>query len=129
MKIRIFTVFLTGVLLLAGCGTSAAANRLDAAEDALENRVDAIEDAVENVVSPTAGRTDPGSAAITREEAEAIALEHAGFTAGQVSRLRTEYEIDDGVARYEVTFRQGRWEYDYEISAETGVILSYDRDD
>lgn len=66
---------------------------------------------------------------LTKEDAQAIALKHAGFTAEQVTGLRTEYEIDDGIARFEVQFRQGRWEYDYEINATTGQILSYDRDD
>lgn len=65
---------------------------------------------------------------ITREEAEAIALNHAGFTADQVKWLRTNYELDDGIHQYEVEFHQGPWEYDYEINAKTGEILSYDRD-
>lgn len=65
---------------------------------------------------------------LTKEQAEAIALKAAGFTADQVSRLRTEYEIDDGIPRFEVQFRQGHWKYDYEIHAQTGEILSYDRD-
>lgn len=68
-------------------------------------------------------------ALLSREQAQAIALAHAGFTADQVSFLRTEYEIDDGVPKFEVQFRQGLREYDYEINAETGAILSYDRDD
>lgn len=65
---------------------------------------------------------------ITREEAETIALNHAGFTADQVKWLRTNYELDDGIHQYEVEFHQGVWEYDYEINAKTGEILSYDRD-
>lgn len=96
MKIRVFTLLLTAVLL-TGC-SAARGQHMEAAQ-------------------------------ITREQAQTIALEHAGFTADQVSGLRTEYEIDDGIARYEVQFRQGRWEYDYEINTGTGAILSYDRDD
>lgn len=118
--IRAVTFLMIVAMLLTGCGASA-----------VENRVNSIENAVENVVTPPPAR--PVSRAvndtITREEAEKIALEHAGFTAEQVTGLRTEYEIDDGVPRYEVQFRQGRWEYDYEINANTGAILSYDRDD
>lgn len=79
-----------------------------------------------------AGAASPASATadstLTKEQAAAIALKAAGFTADQVSRLRTEYEIDDGIPRFEVQFRQGHWEYDYEIHAQTGEILSYDRD-
>ena len=67
--------------------------------------------------------------ALTAEEAQAIALEHAGFTADQVRFLRTEPELRDRVPHYDVEFQEGRWEYDYEIHAQTGEILSFDRDD
>lgn len=66
---------------------------------------------------------------LTGEKAEAIALAHAGFTRDQVSRLYTEYEIDDGIPQFDVQFHEGRWEYEYEIHAETGAILSFDKDD
>lgn len=66
---------------------------------------------------------------LTRDEAMAIALNHAGLTAGQVTGLRAGRDYDDGVPVYEVEFREGRWEYDYEIHAQTGRILSFDKDD
>lgn len=65
---------------------------------------------------------------ITKEEAIAIALADAGFTAEQVSRLRAEFDRDDRRPEYEVEFRRDRYEYDYEIHAETGAILSKDID-
>lgn len=65
---------------------------------------------------------------ISKEEATAIALKDAGFTADQVTRLRTEFDYDDGRPEYEVDFHQGGYEYDYEIHAETGKILSKDQD-
>ena len=106
----LMNVLLAGVLL-GGCGAPVV--KMDAVKSA----------AIQTTV------TESTAVRLTREQAEAIALEHAGFTADQVSRLRTEFEIDDGIPRFEVQFRQGRWEYDYEINADTGVILSYDRDD
>jgi len=105
MKNQIAALMLAGTLLLTGCGDSA---QLDTAMENIGSR------AVRNP--------------ITREQAQAIALEHAGLTSGQVTHLRTEYEVDDGVPRFEVQFRQDRWEYDYEINANTGEILSWDRD-
>lgn len=69
------------------------------------------------------------TAALTKEEAEAIALKHAGFTENQVSYLRTEYDLDHRIPEYDVEFREGRWEYEYEIHAETGTILSFEKDD
>lgn len=130
MKIRIVAVLLSTLLLFVGCSAGAVENRLDAAENAVEHGLDAMESTMENAVAPTkSGNIIPSAAAITREQAVSIALEKAGFTENQVTQLRTEYEIDDGIPRYEIQFRQGRWEYDYEINANTGDILSYDKDD
>ena len=45
-----------------------------------------------------------------------------------MSRVRTEFEVDDGAPQYDVEFHQGDWEYEFEIHAENGKILSYDKD-
>ena len=66
-----------------------------------------------------------GTAAITGEEAKAIAFSHAGVTAASVTGL--EVELDDGC--YQVEFESGRYEYEYEISAADGTILQAERDD
>ena len=68
-----------------------------------------------------------GVGMVTAEEAQNIALAHAGLTQDQVQYLRTEYEVDQGVPQFEVEFHYDGWEYDYEISAETGEILSQSR--
>ena len=73
--------------------------------------------------------TWPSTPAVTREEAETIALKHGGFTADQVTGIHTEYEIEHGTPIYDVEFHHGQWEYDYEIHAETGEILSFCKDD
>lgn len=156
MKNRIFILFLIAILTLTLCACHPSVEeRLDAVEDTIENRADQAEDALEDALdqarSPgpaTAGTEPPalsaapdsgpaGTAAaatepvptLTPEEAEAIALAHAGFTAEQVKHLHTEYDWDDGAPEYEVQFRVDRWEYEYDIHAETGAIRSYDKDD
>ena len=67
---------------------------------------------------------------ITAEEAQAIALAHAGFAADQVERLRTRFEPEEprDPAHYDVEFYRDGLEYDYEIHAETGQILSWEKD-
>ena len=65
---------------------------------------------------------------ITSEDAEAIALSHAGLTAEQADRIRTELDSDDGILQYEVEIQAGRIEYDYVIHAVTGEILSFEQD-
>ncbi len=65
---------------------------------------------------------------LTGDEAKAIALAHAGLTAEEVTGLRAKYDLDDRIPEYDVDFRQGDWEYDYSIHAETGKILSWDKE-
>lgn len=67
-------------------------------------------------------------ARISEKEARDIALAHAGLTADQVTRLRVEFDYDDGRPEYEVDFVYDGFEYDYEVHAETGEILSWDKD-
>lgn len=56
---------------------------------------------------------------ISADKAKAIAFGHAGVSAGQVRELSVEYD-DDGV--YEIDFKVGNTEYDYEIGAVDGSI-------
>lgn len=138
MKFRILTAVLALLLLLGltGCASARMGEQIDRAEDAVENKLERAEDAVETMLeSPVPAAAGPempattAAASLSKEEAEQIALEHAGFTADQVNYLHTEYEIDDGRPQYEVSFHQDRWEYDYEIDAETGKIISFEKDD
>ena len=82
--------------------------------------------------SNTNGSSNNGNnataASITVDEAKNIALTHANLTEDTVSLLRTEQEYDDGVLVYEIDFTHGDYEYDYKINANTGDIISYDRD-
>lgn len=62
------------------------------------------------------------------EKAKEIALKHAGVSASDATFVRSKLDWDDGRQIYEVEFYSGNDEYDYEIDAYTGGILSYDRD-
>jgi uncharacterized membrane protein YkoI len=72
--------------------------------------------------------TASDNTAITAEKAKEIALQHAGLKASDVTFVRAQLDWDDGRQEYEVEFYSGNVEYDYDIDAETGEILSYDRD-
>lgn len=63
---------------------------------------------------------------IGAEKAKSVALAHAGVNQSQVTRLRCELEKDDGRWEYQVEFCYGTMEYEYEIDAYTGTILSRD---
>ena len=72
--------------------------------------------------------TPSNHAAITREKAKEIALNHAGVSASQAAFVKAKQDMENGVLVYEIEFYAGNKEYDYEIDAKTGKILSYDVD-
>lgn len=133
MKKRVTSGLLAAALLLTmtGCSLKETVHKLDAAEEQVEQKLDAAEERVEQkletALQPTAVAAEP-AAPLTEEQALQIALDHLDITADQTERLRTTYEIDDGVPQFDVEFHQGEWEYEFEIHAETGDILSHDRD-
>ena len=59
-----------------------------------------------------------------------MALEHAGLKEEEVGFAHTKLELEDGIWQYDVEFYQDstRTEYDYDIDALTGKILSFDHD-
>ncbi len=65
---------------------------------------------------------------ITAAKAKSIALNHAGVTAADAKYMEVELDEDDGVYKYEVSFKYGKYEYDYEINAKTGKIIDFDKE-
>ena len=65
---------------------------------------------------------------ITKEKALEIALEKAGLNRDAVTLIKTELDYDDGIKHYDVEFRQGKYEYDIEIKADDGTIISFEKD-
>lgn len=132
-KITLVTTILVTALALSGCGIYTAA-----AQPGMPKSPDVI---TPGPVAPAPVEPDPAipapvkpadpapSSRLTGAEAETIALKHAGLSAEQVNWLRSEYDFDDGVSHYDVEFRVGQWEYEYEIHAETGAVLSLEKDD
>lgn len=131
---RFFAILLAILILpvFVGCGRT---------QEVIENKIDAIEETLEQKVNDAANalndpQADAGSFTpvdpaqlITPDQAQAIALEHAGVTAEEATGLHTVMEIDNGRQEYDVDFRVGHLEYEYEIDAATGKILSFDKDD
>jgi uncharacterized membrane protein YkoI len=66
---------------------------------------------------------------ITLEKAKEIAINNAGIPTDKVSMLKEEYTTEDGVNKYDIEFfTNDNKEYDYEINANTGEIISYDNE-
>ena len=62
------------------------------------------------------------------EKANEIAMSHAGLSSGSVSFVKAKIDTEDGVKVYDIEFYSGNVEYDYEINAATGAIMSFDQD-
>ena len=70
----------------------------------------------------------PEPVLITAQQAEEIALEKAELTREQVQFSRTERDVENGVPEWEVEFRHGDWEYDFDIHGVTGAVLSWNKE-
>lgn len=72
---------------------------------------------------PTTPSATP-TGTITRERALEIALAKAGLTADAVHDIDIELDRDDGVLHYDVDFETATAEYEFEIDAATGKLLT-----
>lgn len=87
-------------------------------------------DSFSTTTGTTTTTTTTTGTAITVEEAKSAALTHAGLTAGEVTFVKQKSDYEDGRQVYEIEFYNTttREEYDYEIDAATGEIVSFDYD-
>ena len=90
--------------------------------DALTGAIRSSDRDLENFYIPTTGTS---GTAITREKAQEIALAEVPSGAVVVS---CKLDWEDGRQVYEVELRNGWTEYDFEIDAQTGSIVSRDVD-
>ena len=102
----------------------------DSDDSIWENIADAIEDIDEDerekgiATSAAVENTTVSAAAsgISADRAKQIALSHAGV--GSTNFTKVELDTDDGVRVYEIEFKVGNVEYDYDIDASSGAIIS-----
>lgn len=135
-------LFLLAVLLLlpvlSGCWstTPVSGERLPAERNVPQNGTSTtpVPPQPGTSTTPSQPENSPGAAAatgntlLTREEAEKAALAYAGVTTDQVTRLHTEADLYDTIPHYDVEFHRDGFEYDCEINALTGEVLSYERE-
>jgi uncharacterized membrane protein YkoI len=121
-KLTSLFLILCLLVVFAGCRS------VHMAEEYIDHKLDVAEDRAEqafrDAVSPTVSSIEN----ITEDQAQAIALEHAGLTEADISHLQVRKDFDDGRQEYDVEFHVDRLEYEYEIDAATGKILSFDKD-
>ena len=125
-KMIVSSVVLSLLLILAGCG-AAETFTSPLQEIMLTSEAIPLASVPVGIGAPEPTQA-PASTRLTAVQAKAIALEHAGVATDTIRFLRVEFDFDDGNPRYEVEFVSDSWEYEYDIHAETGAILSFEKD-
>ena len=128
-------------LVLGGCAgaqqntaqtpatTQAATTQAPATTQATPQTTQTTPQTTQQTTTQTTTQTTPAPTGgqvtyIGDEAARQAALSHAGFAASDVTELKCELDSDDGTVHYDVDFKQGGMEYDYDIDATTGAVIS-----
>lgn len=90
-----------------------------------EYEINAVTGAIIKVETDKAEQIDT-VATISQDEAVRIATTTAGVST--YTELKTKLEVEHGVIVWEVEFKSGGYEYEYEIDAKTGKILDYEKE-
>ncbi len=68
----------------------------------------------------------PADTYIGEDAAKSAALNHAGIAQENAMGLKAELDLDDAPIHYDVEFKAGGMEYDYDIDAVTGEVLKFE---
>ena len=68
------------------------------------------------------------SGGISKDKAKEIALSHAGVSANKISDYSIEVDTENGIKIYEIDFKAGGYEYEYDINATTGSVMRCDKE-
>ena len=93
--------------------------------DAVSGAILSADRDIENYVIPTqpsTTATNTQSSEISVERAKQIALSHAGVGSARFKKAKLDYE--NGVKVYEIEFKVGNLEYEYDINVSNGAIVS-----
>lgn len=134
-KIIVLALSLIFALSLAACGRVAndVTSDVESIGDSVVSGAESVVDKAEDAVTDNNGNNTNNSksmnlmAGITANDAKEAALKHAGLDETQVSDVDVDLDRDNGKLIYEVDFNSGNTEYDYDIDAETGEVISADK--
>ena len=93
--------------------------------DAVSGAILSADRDIENYVIPTQPSTTAANtqtSEISVERAKQIALSHAGVGSAKFKKAKLDYE--NGVKVYEIEFKVGNLEYEYDINVSNGAISS-----
>ena len=87
---------------------------------------EAADDDEVSEVQPTKPAQPETTQKIDHAKAKSIALNHADVDVNTVYDMNIEMDTENGAIVYEVEFKSGNREYEYEIDAATGAILQHE---
>ena len=90
--------------------------------DAVSGTIVSADKDIENYVIPAQPSTEAKASEISVEKAKQIALSHAGVGSARFTKAKIDYE--NGVKVYEIEFKVGNMEYEYDINVVNGAIVS-----
>ncbi len=85
-------------------------------------------DKIHTSVAPTKQEKPQNNNYIAKEKALEAAVAHAKVDSAQVKFSKVELDRDDLIVHYDVEFVSGAYEYEYEINAETGKVVTFDKE-
>lgn len=65
---------------------------------------------------------------IGEAKAKSIAISRAGVSASNIYDYSCSLDYDDGVAKYEIDFKSGNYEYEVDVDATSGKVLKFEKD-
>lgn len=77
--------------------------------------------------SGTSATANASGEVISKAKAESAALSHAGLAKSQVKFFECKLDRENGIKVYEVEFNYGGYEYEYEVNAVTGKVISVEK--
>ena len=90
--------------------------------DAVSGAIVSSDRDIENYSIPAQQTTAKPAADIGVEKAKEIALAHAGIGSARFTKAKIDYE--NGIKVYEIEFKVGNMEYEYDINVSNGAIIS-----
>lgn len=133
-RTHLLYLFLSAALLFSGCTTrqsqhneSNQANQTPSTASSEFDKDTSTPDDSANAAADSA--SDDTSQIISADEAESIAITHAGYAKDQVTITQNKLDYENGRQVYEIEFYTAdSKEYDYEIDALTKDILRFEQD-
>lgn len=141
MKRKILVPMITAAFLavsITACGSSSTGSQsqtgaasqsggtVTSTNSASSQTADSSAAVTPSVPTQAAASQSDSTSEITEDQAKQIAFDHAQVKEEDLTNLKVKKDFDDGVSIYEVDFQAANKQYEYDIKAADGQILTTD---